>query len=173
MGINKRKDRLDKPEFRRILGEKLREKRLELNYSVSDISYMTTIPQNTVVSIEKGKTTNIDYYVEYAKAVNYPIGKLTDFGIKLIPRIPLSSERKEATKLTAKIKEFIIPGNFLSHGKTVAEIHDELIRLKQISATKVSSTGIAGVMRNLSSDNIVTAREKIGRKNVYVKTSSF
>lgn len=169
MDENKRQDRLDKPEFRNILGEKLREKRLELNYSVSDISYMTTIPQNTVVSIEKGKTANIDYYVEYAKAVNYPIGKLTDFGIKLIPRIPLSSERKEATKLTAKIREFIIQGNFLSIGKTVAQIQDELIKLKQISTTQVGSTDIAGVMRNLVSDNIVKIGGKDGRKNLYVR----
>lgn len=169
MDKNKRQDRLDEPEFRTILGEKLREKRLGLNYSVSDISYMTTIPQNTVVSIEKGKTTNIDYYVEYAKAVNYPIGKLTTFGIKLIPRIPLSSERKEASKLTAKIKANIIAGEFLSNGKTVAQIHDELIKLKLINSTQVSSTGIAGVMRNLANDNLVKVADKDGRKNVYVK----
>lgn len=169
MDKDRRQDRLDEPEFRNILGRKLREERFKLNYSVSDISYMTTIPQNTVVSIEKGKTTNIDYYVEYAKSINYPIGKLTDFGIKLIPRIPLSSERKEATKLTSKIREFIIQGNFLTNGKTVAKIHDELIRLKQISATQVGSTEIAGVMRNLMSDNIIKVGGKDGRKNVYVK----
>lgn len=167
MNENKRQDRLDEPEFRIILGKKLREIRLELNYSISDISYMTTIPQNTVSSTEKGKTTNIDYYIEYAKAVNYPIGKLTDFGIKLIPRIPLSYERKEATKLTAKIMENIIAGKFLSKGKTVAQIHDELIKLKVISSTQVSSTGIAGVMRNLTLDNIVKVGGKDGRKNLY------
>lgn len=170
MSKNKRQDRLDEPEFRDILGKKLREERLKLNYSASDISYMTTIPQNTVLSIENGKTANIDYYVEYAKAVNYPIGKLTDFGIKLIPRIPLSSERKEASKLTAKIKENIIAGKFLTNGKTVAQIHDELIKLKLISSTQVSSTGIAGVMRNLANDNLVKVAEKDGRKNVYVKS---
>ena len=163
-----RKDRIDNSEFRNILGTKLRAERLKLNYSVSDITYMTTIPQNTVVSLEKGKTTNIDYYVEYAKSVNYPMGKLTDFGIKLRPQIPLSSERKEATKLTAKIREFIVQTDFLNNGKTVAHIHDELIKLKQISATQVSSTSIAGVMRNLVSDNIVKVGGTDGRKNLYV-----
>lgn len=169
MAVNKRQSRLDNPEFRTILGKKLREKRLELNYSVSDISYMTTIPQNTVLSVENGRTANIDYYIEYAKAVNYPIGKLTDFGIKLIPSIPLSPERKEATKLTAKIREFIIKGRFLNTGKTVVEIQDELIRLKQISSTKVSSSDIAGVMRNLSNDNLVKVGGNDGRKNLYVR----
>lgn len=169
MDKNKRQDRLDQPEFRCILGQILREERLKLNYSISDISYMTTIPQNTVMSLENGKTTNIDYYVEYAKAVNYAIGKLTDFGIKLIPRIPLSFERKEAIKLTAKIREFIIHGKFLGDGQTVANIQDELIRLKQIKANQVTSTEIAGVMRNLVSDNIVKVGGKDGRKNVYVK----
>lgn len=169
MNNNKRQDRLDEPQFRSILGEKLREKRLGLNYSVSDISYMTTIPQNTIISIEKGKTTNVDYYVEYAKAVNYPIGKLTDFGIKLIPRIPLSDERKEASKLTAKIREYIIAGEFLGSAKTVAQIHEELIKLKLISSTQVSSTAIAGVMRNLANDNLVKVSGKDGRKNLYMR----
>ena len=169
MNENKRQGRLDYPEFRNILGKKLREKRLGLNYSLSDISYMTTIPQNTVLSIENGKTANIDYYVEYAKAVNYPIGKLTDFGIKLIPRIPLSSERKEASMLTAKIREYIVAGEFLSNGKTVAQIHDKLIKLKLISSAEASSTSIAGVMRNLANDNIVKVAEKDGRKNLYVR----
>ncbi|WP_447951123.1 helix-turn-helix domain-containing protein [Chryseobacterium koreense] len=169
MAENKRQSRLDNPEFRTILGKKLREKRLELNYSVSDISYMTTIPQNTVLSVENGKTANIDYYIEYAKAVNYPIGKLTEFGISLIPRIPLSAERKEASKLTAKIREYIIAGEFLSNGKTVAQIHDELIKLKLISPTQVSSTAIAGVMRNLANDNLVKVDGKDGRKNLYVR----
>lgn len=169
MDKNKRQDRLDEPEFRGILGKKLREERLKLYYSASDISYMTTIPQNTVLSIENGKTANIDYYVEYAKAVNYPIGKLTDFGIKLIPRIPLSSERKEASKLTAKIREHIIARDFLSNGRTVADIQDELIKIKQISANQVTSTEIAGVMRNLVSDNMVKIADKDGRKNKYVR----
>lgn len=170
MNENKRQGRLDYPEFRNILGKKLREKRLELNYSVSDISFMTTIPQNTVLSIENGKTANIDYYVEYAKAVNYPIGKLTDFGIKLIPRIPLSSERKEASKLTAKIREYIVAGKFLSNGKTVAQIRDELAKLNQIDMNDVTSSHVAGVMRNLANDNLVKVAEKDGRKNVYIKS---
>ena len=55
------------------------------------------------------------------------------------------------------------------NGKTAAQIHDDLIKLKVISSTQVCSTGISGVMRNLSDDNIVKVGGKVGRRNLYVR----
>ena len=169
MENNKRRERLISREFRDILGKNLRLERLKLHYSVKDISYMTTISVNTINTIEKGDATNIDYYIEYAKAVKYDFGKLSDFGIKLVPLVPLPAIRKEATQLTAKIRKFILHANFLGSGKTVEQIHYELIRLKQVTSTQVTSTEISGVIRNLSSYNIVKVGGKLGRKNLYVR----
>lgn len=169
MSEKKRKDRLVSREFRDILGARLRTERMKLNYSISDVAYMTTINVNTINTIEKGNATNIDYYIEYAKAVKFDLGKLSDFGIKLIPLVALSQKRTEATKLTSKIREHIIEGNFLQNGKTVDQIRDELAKLKQIDINVVTSTSVAGVMRNLLSDNIVEVVDKDGRKNKYVK----
>ncbi|WP_291066926.1 MULTISPECIES: hypothetical protein [unclassified Empedobacter] len=71
MSSNNRRDRLVSPVYREKLGKSLLNKRIELNYTRKDISILTTITENTINSIEKGVTTNIDYYVEYAKAVQY------------------------------------------------------------------------------------------------------
>lgn len=75
----------------------------------------------------------------------------------------------ETTRLTSKIRQYILERNFLSKGKTVAQIRDELAKLKQISKSTVTSSHVAGVMRNLANDNIVKVADKDGRKNKYVR----
>lgn len=167
MGAKKRKERLVSPQYRTLLGEKLMKKRIDLNLTRNDISVMTTISENTINSIEKGVTTNIDYYVEYAKSVQYPLETLSDFNIKLVPINKLSKEQQMTSNLTAKIRVHIIKNNFLKGGKEVAEIREELLRKKLINES-VDSTAIAGVMRNLLNDEIVKAK-KSGRKNLYWK----
>jgi len=131
-------------------------------------SNMTSILKSSVLKIEKGEAKNIDNYVEYAKAVEYPLETLLDFKINLEPLNQLSTERKEAAKLTAKIRKHIVNTVFLIDGKTISEIRDELIRINQIDS-KVKSTDIAGVMRNLADDDVIK-RGKLGNKNLYLKT---
>lgn len=58
--------------------------------------------------------------------------------------------------------------NVLNKGKTVSEIKDELVILKLVSQD-IKSVAIAGVMRNLKDDGLVTIGEKLGRKLVYFK----
>jgi transcriptional regulator with XRE-family HTH domain len=167
-----RKARLVSPEYRGKIGNKLKQKRIELNFSVNDIAFMTEMTENTVLSIEKGITTNIDYYVEYSKAVQYPLETLIDFKIKLVPRKSLPEDRKAKANLTGKIRKCIVQSNFLTTGKTVAEIKAELIKFKLIDASEVSSTEIAGVMRNFVIDDIIKIEHKVGRKNLYINKSS-
>ncbi|QQM25357.1 RodZ family helix-turn-helix domain-containing protein [Elizabethkingia sp. M8] len=169
MNKTNRKERLNSPEYREQIGERLKQKRIELDFSISDIAYMTTIPDNTILTIEKGITTNIDYYVEYAKAVQYPMETLTDFNIELIPINILPFERKEKVNLTSKIRKLIIQSDFLKSGKTVIEIKDELIDKQLVDNDKTTSTEIAGVMRNFVNDGFVKIEKKYGRKNVYIK----
>lgn len=167
MSARKRKERLISPKYRTLLGERLKEKRISLNLTRSDISLMTTIAENTINNIEKGTTTNIDYYVEYAKSVQYPLETLNDFKIKLIPINKLPKERQLTSSLTSKIREHIVNSKFLKGGKEVAEIREELLRKKLIDES-VDSTAIAGVMRNLLNDEVMKAK-KSGRKNLYWK----
>lgn len=169
MNNSKKKDRLDSPEYRQRIGEKLKFKRIDLEFSINDIAYMTTITDNTVLNIEKGLTTNIDYYVEYAKAVGYPLESLVDFGIKLVPRRPLPKSRQERSNLTSKVRKLIIETEFSNSPKTVSEIKDELLRLEYIDIKTVSSTDIAGILRNLVKEKLLKTIGKDGRKNVYLK----
>lgn len=155
------------PIYRVKLGVKLKEIRLEKGFSINDIIEMTSISKSSILKIEKGEAKNIDNYVEYAKAIEYPLETLVDFKIKLEPLNQLSSERKEATKLTAKIRKHVVNSTFLIVGKTIAEIRDELIRINQIDS-KVKSVDIAGVMRNLTDDDVIK-KEKLGNKNLYLK----
>ncbi|CAM4145804.1 helix-turn-helix domain-containing protein [Flavobacterium weaverense] len=153
--------------YRINLGVKLKEIRLKKGFSIKDIIDMTSISKSSVLKIEKGEAKDIDNYVEYAKAVEYPFETLLDFKIKLEPLNQLSALRKQATKLTAKIRKNIVNTSFLEAGKTIAEIRDELIRRNEISST-VKSIEIAGVMRNLVDDCIIR-KEKKGSKNLYLK----
>lgn len=172
MDKSNKKARLVSPEYRGKIGKKLKQKRVELDLSINDIAFMTDMTDmtdNTVVSIEKGITTNIDYYVEYAKAVQYPLETLDDFNIKLVPLKSLPDDRKAKANLTGKIRKWIVQSSFLATGKTVSEIKEELVKLKLIEATKVSSTEIAGVMRNFVIDDTIKVESKVGRKNLYIK----
>ncbi|WP_163516799.1 helix-turn-helix domain-containing protein [Gelidibacter japonicus] len=154
--------------YREKLGFKLKSYRLGKYLSIEDVIYMTEISKSSIIKIEKGEAKNIDLYVEYAKAVQYPLETLIDFKIPLKPKKELPKDRKEATKLTAKIREHIVNSNFLEVGKTVANIKTELLRINVIDQF-VTSTAIAGVMRNLKQDELVKTGEKVGRKEVYLK----
>lgn len=155
--------------YRKKLGKILKTLRVEKGYSIQDIMYMTRLSKSTVIKIESGEAKSIDFYINYAVAVDYQLASLNELKIKLIPINLLPEELQKKSKLTQKIRQYIIHVNFLNEGKTVAQIHDELIKIKQISAKQVTSTEIAGVMRNLASDNIVKVGGKDGRKNLYVR----
>ena len=154
--------------YRIKIGTKLKQKRLDNCLAIRDIIDMTGISKSTVLKIEKGEAKNIDNYVEYAKAVKYPLETLEDLNIKLVPLKELSDERKDATRLTSKIRKYILNTLFLTDGKSISDIRTELIRINQIEEN-VKSVNIAGVMRNLADDDIIK-KEKLGQKNLYFKS---
>lgn len=117
--------------------------------------------------MEKGLTTNIDYYVEYAKAVAYDFDGLKAAGIKLLPLKALPKEKLERVFLTKKVRTYIIKTDFLGDGKTNEQIRDELFRLEQIDKKVTTSIDVAGVMRNLIDDETVKVVGKSGGKNTY------
>jgi transcriptional regulator with XRE-family HTH domain len=157
------------PVYRVEIGLRLKEFRLDKSFSIKDIEFMTDLIKGTILKIEKGEVKDIDSYVAYAKAVAYPWEPLSNFGIKLEPLKQLSPERKAATRLTAKIRKYIVNTDFLLVSKTVEEIKDELIRINQITS-EVRSTEIAGVMRNLAEGNLIrTQNQGKGKKNLYFK----
>ena len=147
----------------------LKLKREEIGYSIQDIVYMTGLSKSTILKIEKGDAKIIDFYVEYAVCVGYALATLTDFNIDLIPINILPSERKEKVNLTSKIRKLIIQSDFIKSGKSVLDIKNELIDKQLVDGNKITSTEIAGVMRNFVNDRLIRIEKKDGRKNVYIK----
>lgn len=155
--------------YRKKLGETLRKIRLQKGYSIPDIIYLTGLSKSTVTKVESGEAKTIDSYINYAVSVEYKFATFNDFNIKIVTITDLPPRMLETTRLTSKIRQYIIERNFLSNGKTVAQIRDELAKLKQINKSTVTSSHVAGVMRNLANDNIVEVADKDGRKNKYVR----
>lgn len=168
MSINS--DINDSSYYRENLGSNLKYYRLKKHFSIDDIAYMTGVSRSSIIKVEAGKAKDIDSYINYGKAVEYPLETLTDFNIPLKPRNELPEDRLRSLNLTAKVKDHIINTNFLITGKVVAEIREELLRLNVIPE-EIKSVDIGGVMRNLKDDGIVTIGEKIGRKIVYFKST--
>lgn len=166
LNSNKRAGRLRSPDYRKFLGTMLRQKRQEKGYSLSDIKDMTTIAPKTTLEMEKGLTTNIDYYVEYAKAVEYDFDNLTSTGIELKPLKELPKKKQDRVFLTKKIREHILQKNFLRDGKTSEQIRTHLVGLNLIDG-KLTTTDVSGVMRNFVADETVIVTSISGGKNLY------
>lgn len=157
------------PEDRLALGITLKKRRLALDFSQGDVEDMAGIPKSTIVKIEKGIVTNIDYYIEYAKTVSLPLPQLFNIKIQLKPRFELSDKKKARIFLSKKIRVLLEEENFFSKKTTVKDIINRLVEKKELTTTLKLSTEVSGVLSNWVDDEIIYVAEKEGRNNVYLK----
>jgi len=157
------------PEQRIALGIALKTRRIALDFSQGDVEDMAGIPKSTIVKIEKGIVTNIDYYIEYAKTVRLPLPDLFNIKIELKPRFELSDKKKTRVFLSKKIRVLLEEENFFSKKTTVKDIINRLVEKKELTATPKLSAEISGVLSNWVEDEIILVVEKEGRNNVYLK----
>lgn len=132
------------------IGQKLKKKREELGYTQGDIVYMTKISKSSIIKVENGKTTNMDFYFLYAVTVELSIQSLLDVKIDLAPKRKLTETRSKAIKLTMKIKN-LISENFFNTPKTVADIKEELLE-KELIDISLKSGEISNVLRNIEKE---------------------
>ncbi|MCS7474806.1 helix-turn-helix domain-containing protein [Myroides odoratus] len=132
------------------IGQKLKKKREELGYTQGDIVYMTKISKSSIIKIENGKTTNMDFYFLYAVTVELSLQSLLDVKIDLAPKRKLTETRSKAIKLTMKIKN-LISENFFNTPKTVADIKEELLE-KELIDISLKSGEISNVLRNIEKE---------------------
>lgn len=151
--------------YRRKTGEILKNIRIKKGFTIAEIVSMTGVSRSSIIKVENGTSINIDFMIEYAKAVQYPLANLHEMNIELEPLYPLDVSHK--FNLTSTIREHIVKGTFLKEHREIYEIRNELLRKKLIDES-VGSTAIAGVMRNLLNEEVVKAT-KTGRKNLYYK----
>lgn len=146
------------------LGNLLRSKRKELNYSLDDMVQMTQFPKSTILKIEKGIANNLHYYVAYAQAVALSILPVE---MPLKPIFELSPERKKRLFLTAKIKELLQREDFFSTHRSVSEVLGELRSIYHIEPSKSHSTSVSQILLNLIEDGLLDLAGKQGRNNLY------
>src|SRR5260221_5561638 len=142
------------------LGAILKNKRIEMSYSLGDMEEMTQFPKSTILNIEKGVSTNINYYVAYGQAVELSILPIE---LKLKSILELTPARKNRLFLTIKIKELLNDSRFFEKKRSVSEVLQELKEVYKIEISKALSTNVSRVLLNLIDDGLLTLAEKKGR----------
>ncbi|RZJ89771.1 MAG: hypothetical protein EOO20_10050 [Chryseobacterium sp.] len=150
------------------IGLKLKKERLLLGYSFGDIADMTDFSKSTIINLEKGIATNLDYYVGYAKAINLKLAKLFDVPVEYKPKYELSQDKKNRVFLSRKIRKLIIESNLFKDKTTVDDVIIQLSENDMIQRKKLS-TDISRILLNWVEDGTLIVAEKKGRKNVYIK----
>jgi transcriptional regulator with XRE-family HTH domain len=148
------------------LGALLRKNRIEKSYSLDDLAHMTQFPKSTILNIEKGNSTNINYYVAYGQAVGCSLLRVE---VELKPLYELSPDRKNRQFLTVKIKDLLKETAFFDIKRSVREVLQELKTVYKIDTTKTHSTNVSTIMLNLIEEGAVLLAEKKGRNNLYIK----
>lgn len=163
--VSKRNRKDLHPQKRLILGSRLKDKRIELSYSLNDIALISDMSKAMAWSVEMGKAKGIDYYIEYAGAVG--LNLFEGFQTDLTPRYELPEKNKKRIFLTARIRELAINNKLFMQDTTVKDIITLLAKEKGIQNTKGLSSKIAGILRNWVEEDGILVKRKEGGVNIY------
>lgn len=153
------------------VGAKLKAKRLILEYSLGDISDMTDFSKSTVINLEKGIATNLDYYVGYAKAIDFKLQDLFNIEVVYKPKFELSEDKKNRIYLSKKIRTLFKERDFFKNKVTVDDIITYFEKEKELTRSAKISTDISRILLNWVEDGVLIIVEKRGRNNVYRKNT--
>ncbi|QXV63733.1 helix-turn-helix transcriptional regulator [Mucilaginibacter sp. 21P] len=154
----------------KIIGQRLKKKRISLKYSLSDVSEMIGISTATIVDMENGYTSDINYYITYALTLFYPLKELFDLELHYGPRFPLSEKKKARIYLTDTIKALFIKDNFFSQNRSVDDVAQRLIKQKTImSITASIRSQISRILLTLVDRELLKVSGKSGRKKLYIR----
>lgn len=154
---------------KRLIGEKLKLRRLLLEYSLGDISDMTDFSKSTIINLENGIATNLDYYIGYAKAVDFKLSELFDIPVVYNPKYELSEDKKNRIFLSKKIRVLFKENDFFKESVTVDDVIMYFEKQKTLVRTPKLSTDISRILLNWVEDGVLFVAEKRGRNNVYRK----
>jgi transcriptional regulator with XRE-family HTH domain len=157
---------------KQLVGAKLKSKRQSLGYSLGDMSDMTGFSKSTLLNLENGVATNIDYYITSAQALQLPLTELFDILIELKPRFELSADKKNRIFLSRKIRKLIAEDNFFTTSQSVETVIKRLEEKKWIVRSKESSTNTSRILLNLVDEGLLIVVEKQGRNNLYILSMS-
>ncbi|GAQ14842.1 hypothetical protein MODO_2534 [Myroides odoratimimus] len=153
--------------YKKIIGERLRVKREKGKITREAVINITGVSKSSIIQVEKGAAKDIDFYVKYAKALNYSLSELMDVDFRLVPINNLSSNVKLTTSQVTQNIRNLLEGPFFSEAKTVADIRKNLLENGLIEGT-VTSNAISAALSNLRKEEIIDAK-KVGGKYYYKK----
>ena len=144
------------------IGKKIKELREARELEIEDISEMTGFTSNNIRAIEKGKESRISTLAEIAFAIGVQPHEITNITFKIKPRFKLSAKRKEKTKLTQRVNQFV-KSNYFKEPKYVKDILLSLIDDYKIKTTSSSISAI--LLRRVEEGKLKV--KKVGRQNQY------
>ena len=159
------------PNATEAIGKKLKEKRILLEYSLSDAGDYTGFPTSTIVKIENGFTADINYYVAYAQALYYPLPELFNIKIAYGPKYKLSAKKEARIFLTVNVKKLYTDDDFFIEPQSVNNVAIKLQELKVIDEiNSLIRSRISGVLSTLVELGMLKVEKYKGRNHLYIKT---
>ena len=145
------------------IGNILKTIREERGYSVDDVAYMTCISRSSVYKVEQGTAADLDLYVEYAKAVKYPLTTITELGIPLVPKRSLNKEMIKVVRVTRFIRD-LIEKDFFKEPKTIGDIYAHLLSSKLIDSS-FDRGQLSKSLYHLVQDKLIEKKKDKGSNN--------
>ena len=116
------------------LGKKIAEYRTSKELSVEDVAEMTGFAARTIRNIEIGEETTVSFLIAVCQAIGLHPKQALDIELVIKPRFPLSASRKEKSRLTQRIENFINT-NYFRDERSAKEVVAELNAVYKIDTT--------------------------------------
>lgn len=144
------------------IGNKIQQQRLSQDLQPEDVAEMTGLTAATIRNIENGNETYLSNFLSVCLAIHMHPKEILDMEITIKPLFELSQPRKEKTRLTPRIDNFL-ETDFFKIERTANEVVEELSLLYKIK----TKTPIVSVILNRKVDEGMLKVRKKGRFNVY------
>ena len=157
-------NRYKKVDALREIGKRLKKKREEEKLQIEDVVEMTGFTYKKIVDIEAGEETSLSYFLEICLAIKVHPKEVLNFKIDSKPRFMLSPSRKEKSRITYRLNEYLKNGYF-DNPRTTGEVVDKLKKDFKITP---SSSDVSAILRRFNKINLLKIVKR-GKRNIYSK----
>lgn len=147
----------------KILGERLKAKRLKAELAIEDLAAMTGFSYNTISNIENGLETYITYFIEICFALGVHPKEIMDVELDVKPRFSLPASRLEKSRLTNRINA-LIEANYFQIERSASEVTQ---KLTSDHNSDFESKNVSVILTRLVKSSVLKTT-KVGNKHLYV-----
>ncbi|RAV29188.1 hypothetical protein [Sinomicrobium soli] len=146
------------------IGKRLKAKRLKENLNIEDVIEMTGFTYKKISDMENGHETSLSYFIQVCLAIRIHPCDLLKFDIGDQPRFKLSPTRREKSRLTPRIMEYMDKGYF-NQPRTARDVVE---KLADDFGLKTDSSTVSSILRRIALEEQQLLRiTKSGRNNQY------